>query len=294
MCTLLHRFRAHPVYTHILAANRDEAYDRPATPPVVLPGSPRILCARDQRAGGTWLGLNEHGLLVAVANLRTVRPADPAKRSRGQLVLDCLRQPSLADARSLAEESAAQYNPFNLLLADHSARVVISCSSNQITPPPSPPRKQGGAERVSPRSDAPGFVSPPRRLSERGPGGEGLSDALRTTHDALGSLVITNGLPNDRAIANVAEGLALLDALGDADADMLIGKLGAACAQHGDPGAGWPAFCVHGERGGTVSSTILLLSADPARSRYLYAPGPPCVTAYEDYSPLLAELQTLR
>ncbi len=290
MCTLLHRFRADPVYTHILAANRDEAYDRPATPPAVLPGAPRILCARDQRAGGTWLGLNEHGLLVAVANLRTGRPADPAKRSRGQLVLDCLRQPTLAAARALAEETAAQHNPFNLILADAKSRVVLSfpddprpTTNDPTTPPPTPPRTQGGESAV--------VVSPPLRLSERGPGGEGGSDVLLTTDYALGSLVITNGLPNDRAIPNVAEGLALLDALGDADTDTLVAKLGAACAQHGDPGAGWPAFCVHGERGGTVSSTMLLLADDPARSQYLYAPGPPCVTAYKDYTHLLRELR---
>ena len=40
-----------------------------------LTDPPRILAGRDPYAGGTWLGVNEHGVLVAVTNRRkTPRP----------------------------------------------------------------------------------------------------------------------------------------------------------------------------------------------------------------------------
>src|SRR5689334_19942997 len=43
MCTLLILRHAHPEWPLILAANRDELLDRPASGPQLLPGSPRIL-----------------------------------------------------------------------------------------------------------------------------------------------------------------------------------------------------------------------------------------------------------
>lgn len=42
-----------------------------------------------------------------------------------------------------------------------------------------------------------------------------------------------------------------------------------------------PPTCRHGESFATSSSTLVVLDgADPARSRYLFAPGPPCSTPY--------------
>jgi hypothetical protein len=44
--------------------------------------------------------------------------------------------------------------------------------------------------------------------------------------------------------------------------------------------------CVHTERYGTHSSTLLAL--DPGRvARYLFASGPPCRTTFEDVTDLL-------
>jgi uncharacterized protein with NRDE domain len=103
----------------VIAANRDEFLDRPAEPPALREGVGGPLVApRDLRAGGTWLGLNASGLFVGITNRPTASP-DPARRSRGLLVIDSLAEPS---ARAAAEAAAAlphrAYNPFNLLLAD--------------------------------------------------------------------------------------------------------------------------------------------------------------------------------
>jgi uncharacterized protein with NRDE domain len=54
------------------------------------------------------------------------------------------------------------------------------------------------------------------------------------------------------------------------------------CALHSTHAA--LGMCVHRDHWGTVASTIAALASDPKQSEYLYAPGPPCRTAYVDYS----------
>jgi uncharacterized protein with NRDE domain len=77
-----------------------------------------VVAPRDARAGGTWLGLNAHGLFAAITN-RPARKLDPRRRSRGHLVMDALRARSAAEAIEELEDLAAEaYNPFNLLVAD--------------------------------------------------------------------------------------------------------------------------------------------------------------------------------
>jgi hypothetical protein len=51
-----------------------------------------------------------------------------------------------------------------------------------------------------------------------------------------------------------------------------------------------PPICLHGPKGGTVSSSIAALRAPLARSIYLHAQGPPDTTPYRDYSSLMADL----
>jgi len=73
----------------LVAHNREEQLDRPTQAPRIQSGRPRVVCGIDRKAGGTWLGVNQNGLLVAVANRRkTVVPAEP--RSRGVLCRELL------------------------------------------------------------------------------------------------------------------------------------------------------------------------------------------------------------
>lgn len=51
-----------------------------------------------------------------------------------------------------------------------------------------------------------------------------------------------------------------------------------------------PAICQTGGEWGTVSSTLIALTDDPAEVRYFYAPGPPATTEYHDFSPLAKSL----
>ncbi len=119
MCFVLVLYRVHPEYPIVVAANREERRDRPATPPHAWDTSPRIWAGRDEVAGGTWLGANEMGLVVAITNRRG-EGNDPNAPSRGGLCLGALREPSAAAAKEyLARVVARQrFNPFNLIALD--------------------------------------------------------------------------------------------------------------------------------------------------------------------------------
>ncbi|MDZ5813317.1 NRDE family protein, partial [Halorubrum sp. AD140] len=89
MCTLTLAWRAFGDAPVALAATRDEALDRPSEPPALRNGDVRYVAPRDAEAGGTWIGVAEDGLVVAVTN-RWLDADREGDRSRGLLVRDCL------------------------------------------------------------------------------------------------------------------------------------------------------------------------------------------------------------
>jgi uncharacterized protein with NRDE domain len=105
----------------VVAANRDERLDRPATAAAVLAETgPRVLGGRDELAGGTWLAVNEHGVVAGLTNRPSPAGRDATKRSRGELPLALARH---ADATSAVEDLARDvrsedYNAAWLLVGD--------------------------------------------------------------------------------------------------------------------------------------------------------------------------------
>jgi uncharacterized protein with NRDE domain len=123
MCILMVVYKRVKDYPIVLGANRDEYLDRPTQEPDILRQAPIVWGGRDVRAGGTWLGVNEHGLVVGLTNRRMTpkQENDPTRRSRGLLCLDVLqcRTPEEVTAL-LTDEPPDRYNPCNLLIADQS------------------------------------------------------------------------------------------------------------------------------------------------------------------------------
>ena len=124
MCTLLVATHLWPGTPLLIAANRDEHLQRPSAPPSPRrAGTRRIFAPTDLQAGGTWLGLNDAGLFVAITNRFSgeaqARSSDHQKSSRGMLVERALAE---ADAESasacIASIDATAYNGFHLLCAD--------------------------------------------------------------------------------------------------------------------------------------------------------------------------------
>jgi uncharacterized protein with NRDE domain len=126
MCTLVVFVGAWPGAPLLVAANRDEMLDRPASAPRAWPGE-HFFAPVDERAGGTWLGLHRAGLFVGITN-RAGTPPDPSRASRGQLVVEALRQGSASSLRSLLSDGtlARRYNPFHLLYGDTSGAAFVT------------------------------------------------------------------------------------------------------------------------------------------------------------------------
>lgn len=120
MCTLAVSFGVFSRYPLVVAANRDEFYERPSEPPHILSTEPVIFGPRDVRAGGTWTGVNEYGVYAALTNISGIAPRDASRRSRGHLVIEALRQRSAHDAaHALAEDAEpGAFNPFQAVLCD--------------------------------------------------------------------------------------------------------------------------------------------------------------------------------
>lgn len=129
MCTLLILRHVHPEWPLILAANRDELYERPTTGPQLLPGSPRVLVpGLDEIRGGTWMGVTDRGFFVGLTNQRGGNAGGPAARSRGEVVVNALRAGGHeAIERYLDTLNPADFNAFNLLYGDaHALRVAYA------------------------------------------------------------------------------------------------------------------------------------------------------------------------
>lgn len=120
MCIIYFALDRHPEFPLVLAANRDEFYERPTQSAHWWSDHPDILAGRDLVAGGTWLGITERGRVAAVTNYR--EPGAPkGTRSRGDLVADFLKGSEPAESYlSRIEEWAEEYSGFNLLVGEFS------------------------------------------------------------------------------------------------------------------------------------------------------------------------------
>jgi len=112
MCLLALWIGLDPAVPLVAAANRDEFFGRPAAAPAEI--EPGVVAGQDREAGGTWLGLNRHGLFVAVTNRREP-PRPPDAWSRGLLAREALRCRTLdcveaLVARRTAERPLAGFN----------------------------------------------------------------------------------------------------------------------------------------------------------------------------------------
>src|ERR1700737_15002 len=110
MCTLLLALRAPPRTPLAASENPNKFLGRPASGPRLYPatepGSPAVVMPRDEKAFGTWLGFNDRGVFVCLTNRRG--PSDPARASRGPLVVRALQKPGAAALREVLQRVPAE------------------------------------------------------------------------------------------------------------------------------------------------------------------------------------------
>ena len=126
MCILAIQYKIARDSAVVVAHNREELFDRPTQAPRIQSGKPRVVCGIDRKAGGTWLGVNQYELFVAVANRsKTLVPAEP--RSRGLLCRELLNMPTAKEAAQHAarELAANHYAGANYICADAQSAAVV-------------------------------------------------------------------------------------------------------------------------------------------------------------------------
>lgn len=119
MCLILLAIKSHPAYKLIIAANRDEYYDRPTAAAAFWADIPDVLAGKDLRANGTWLGITRKGRIAAITNYRDPASIKSGSPSRGNLVRDylsCHKNPG--DFLAWLEKNADRYNGFNIIIGD--------------------------------------------------------------------------------------------------------------------------------------------------------------------------------
>jgi uncharacterized protein with NRDE domain len=119
MCLILFAYKVHPKYKVMVAANRDEFYQRPTAPIHYWEENPEILAGRDLEKMGTWMGINKSGRFAALTNYRDPKEVTEGKRSRGELVANALQYKG--DIKEYMQSLVSNndwYPGYNLLVGD--------------------------------------------------------------------------------------------------------------------------------------------------------------------------------
>lgn len=130
MCVLAFAWRADPRWPLVMAGNRDELHDRPASPLARWDEPDHLIAGRDLLSGGTWLGVSEQGRFAVVTNLRGFGPPAADRESRGALVTGLLAGEGPHGDPETADLSV--FNPFNLILADGERARFLSNRPDEV------------------------------------------------------------------------------------------------------------------------------------------------------------------
>lgn len=257
MCLLIALSRVITDAPLIVAANRDERCDRPAVSMTVLrEAGPRILGGRDELAGGTWLAVNEHGVVAGLTNQPSPAGRDLTKRSRGELPLAFAAWPSAAEAveRVIATLDPERYNPCWMLVGDRDALFSVGLT--------------GGSSAEVERLPAGPYVL------ENAP--------LRAPSAKVDR--VTGMLTAERELSGLTTG-----EIGDLLAAVLGDHTPASATEPGPGGRPRPpattAACVHTEAYGTRSALIVTVPA-VGQPRLRLADGAPCEVPWTDVTTL--------
>ena len=119
MCLIAFAWDMHPKYKLILAANRDEFYNRPTAKAGFWEDQPNILGGRDLKAGGTWMTITKDGKFAAVTNYRDLSNIREDATSRGEIPTDFVNgEVNPEKYIQTLHEHSEDYNGFNVLVSD--------------------------------------------------------------------------------------------------------------------------------------------------------------------------------
>src|SRR5271168_1914365 len=246
VCTLAIYFRTTADCPVVIAANRDEFLERPAADPTTLLDSPHVVGGKDLKAGGTWLGISENGIVAGLLNRRAENGGNPRARSRGLLCLDALRRRTAAEAAEFAaHERGSDYNPFNLLMVSRTEAFVAYNRGASIEVVELKPGLHLLSNLDVDDFECPKISASYGKFAELGANPEFQRDPVGN-RASLARLLADHTTQLDSRIA----------------------------AATGRPNA----LCLHVESYGTRSSSMIFMRADTPEIAHFFAPGPPCRT----------------
>jgi len=133
MCLILFAYEYHSASRLVLAANRDEFYERPTAPMKFWEDHTDLLAGRDLRSLGTWMGITQSGKFAAITNYREPGNQKPSAPSRGGLISDYLiGNDGPAAYLDRIKANARQYNGFNLLVGDNERLMYYSNRGGEV------------------------------------------------------------------------------------------------------------------------------------------------------------------
>jgi uncharacterized protein with NRDE domain len=120
MCTVVIAYQPQKEWSIIVAANRDERLDRKwESPGRHWLDNPQVIGGLDVLSKGTWLAINDNGIMACILNRQGTLGGLPGKKSRGQLVIDALKVDCIDDAVAAVKLiDASEFSGFQFLVAD--------------------------------------------------------------------------------------------------------------------------------------------------------------------------------
>lgn len=201
MCLVLIAYKAHPGFPLIIAANRDEFYQRPASGACYWDDHPQILGGRDLKLGGTWMAVDRRGRMAAVTNYREPSEQKENLRSRGFLVTDYLFGETPAyDYLINVSEHVNEYDGFNIFAGDVSTLYFYGSYLKQ------PLQMQSGIHGIS-NGDLdypwPKVTRGKQALAEIVQGGDSVEA------EPLFDILINREVPDDKVLPDTGVGITL-------------------------------------------------------------------------------------
>lgn len=133
MCLILFSYKLHADYRLILAANRDEFYNRPTASLAYWSDHPDVLAGRDLKGNGTWLGITRTGRFAAITNYREPTAHMENAPSRGILIHDFLTGNASPERYlKVVSKKSKAYNGFNLIAGDRSGLYYYSNRATRV------------------------------------------------------------------------------------------------------------------------------------------------------------------
>lgn len=133
MCLLFVAYNLSSRYRFVIAANRDEFFDRPTAPLDYLDGKKSILGGRDLQGGGTWLGVSRDLRFGAITNYRDTIAVKSDAPSRGEIVYNYLGgQKTGSDYLKDLSHKANCYAGFNVVFGDRRGLFYYSNKSGDV------------------------------------------------------------------------------------------------------------------------------------------------------------------